>query len=126
MHDNNFFIRELSLLEFNKRVIEQASDKSVPILERLKYLCIADSNLDEFFEIKVAFLRKKLKSRAKIPPVHNFLYCWTEILLNIENIFKNCWILYFHPPKTGQETRKKCIFSRFLQILGGKISKFLS
>ena len=54
MSDNNFFIRELSLLEFNKRVILQASDKSVPILERLKYLCIADSNLDEFFEIKVA------------------------------------------------------------------------
>ena len=65
MHDNNFFIRELSLLEFNKRVIEQASDKSVPILERLKYLCIADSNLDEFFEIKVAFLRKKLKLSDK-------------------------------------------------------------
>ena len=61
MSDNNFFIRELSLLEFNKRVVLQASDKSVPILERLKYLCIADSNLDEFFEIKVAFIRKKLK-----------------------------------------------------------------
>ena len=69
MRDNNFFTRELSLLEFNKRVIEQASDKSVPILERLKYLCIADSNLDEFFEIKVAFLRKKLKLSDK-----RFLY----------------------------------------------------
>ena len=40
MQDDNFFTRELSLLEFNKRVIAQASDKSVPILERLKYLCI--------------------------------------------------------------------------------------
>ena len=45
MQDDNFFTRELSLLEFNKRVIAQASDKSVPILERLKYLCIADSRL---------------------------------------------------------------------------------
>ena len=61
MQDDNFFTRELSLLEFNKRVIAQASDKSVPILERLKYLCIADSNLDEFFEIKVAYYRTRLK-----------------------------------------------------------------
>ena len=66
MSDNNFFIRELSLLEFNKRVVLQASDKSVPILERLKYLCIADSNLDEFFEIKVAFIRKKLKHSRNV------------------------------------------------------------
>ena len=67
MSDNNFFIRELSLLEFNKRVILQASDKSVPILERLKYLCIADSNLDEFFEIKVAYYRTCLLYTSPSP-----------------------------------------------------------
>ncbi|MDH3526352.1 MAG: polyphosphate kinase 1 [Gammaproteobacteria bacterium] len=54
--------RYTSLLEFNRRVLEYAKDASVPLLERLKYLCISSSNLDEFFEIRIALLKQSLET----------------------------------------------------------------
>jgi polyphosphate kinase len=53
--------RELSLLEFHRRVFEQSRDSATPLLERLKFLCIASSNLDEFFEVRVAGLTQQIE-----------------------------------------------------------------
>jgi polyphosphate kinase len=59
LKDPSLYInRELAQLEFNFRVLAQAQDAGVPLLERLRYLCISNSNLDEFFEVRVAILRQ--------------------------------------------------------------------
>ena len=62
--------RELSQLAFNRRVLAQAEDPRIPLLERLRYLCIASSNLDEFFEVRVASLlaQSRLDGNVQDPP----------------------------------------------------------
>ncbi len=62
--NSNYINRELSLLEFHKRVLAQAVDPEVPLLERLRFLCISCTNLDEFFEIRVAGLKQRMEIGA--------------------------------------------------------------
>jgi polyphosphate kinase len=58
---DHFLNRELQALEFNRRVLAQAEDRTVPPLERLRFLCIVSSNLDEFFEIRLSGVKEQIK-----------------------------------------------------------------
>ncbi len=58
---DNYINRELSWLDFNRRVLAQAMDESIPLLERFKFLAIVSSNTDEFFMVRVATIHQKLK-----------------------------------------------------------------
>lgn len=61
MNSEYFVNRELGILAFNRRVLAQAEDERVPLLERLKFLCIFSSNMDEFFEVRVAGVQDQIK-----------------------------------------------------------------
>ena len=65
--EDRFLERELSWLDFNQRVLELAEDKTTPLLERVNYLSIFASNLDEFFMVRVASLKRRIATGIAVP-----------------------------------------------------------
>ena len=98
--------RELSQLEFNARVLEQARDESIPILERLRYLCISSSNLDEFFEIRVAGLKEQEISLSSFGQGESPALQLSAIAQRAHNLVEDQYSLYNQSVLPSMEEKK--------------------
>ena len=78
-----YFNRDLSWLEFNERVLQQAENDELPLIERLKFLCIATSNFDEFYMVRVATIKRQLKLGSASRDPSGFTH--QELLSRINN-----------------------------------------
>ncbi len=91
-----FLNRELSWLEFNQRVLDQALDEANPLLERLKFLCIVSSNLDEFFEVRVAGIKQQRQTLTSdvgpdgLPPGETLARISDRVRRMVDDQYR-CW-----------------------------------
>ncbi len=103
-----YFNRELSWLSFNRRVLEQAFSDKNPLLERLKFLSIVSSNLDEFFEIRVAGLIQQVESGNETPGIDGIgpreqLRRIHDVVVSLVEDQYHCWRHEIIPQLRGQE-----------------------
>ncbi len=97
LDDSKLYInRELSRLQFDKRVLEEAMDENHPLLERVKFASIFASNMDEFFMIRVSGLRRQLAAKVLEPPPDGMtpaeqLAASREQLLPLLDLHSRCW-----------------------------------
>jgi polyphosphate kinase len=100
--------RELSWLSFNARVLQEAADPSVPLIERIKFLGIFSSNLDEFFRVRVATMKRllKLQHKAHLPAEIEIEYDPGQTLQAIQEIV------------TRQQTQFEQVYKQILDELG--------
>ena len=96
MYKKKIIVRDISWLSFNNRVLQEAADDTVPLLERIKFLGIFSNNLDEFFRVRVAALQRmaelgnKAKMHLGINP-ESILEDIQEIVLNQQREFDRIW-----------------------------------
>ena len=94
--------RDVSWLSFNYRVLQEAKDPAVPLLERLKFLAIYSSNLDEFFRIRVAGIRKlkkvgkKTKAQLDFDPTVLVIFSSPARLKTYQRFFNTKRVFFYH------------------------------
>ena len=96
MHKRKTIVRDISWLSFNDRVLQEAADETVPLKERIRFLAICSNNLDEFFRVRVAALKRmvelgtKAKMHMETDPV-NILSDIQERVVGQQHEFENIW-----------------------------------